>query len=69
MSEHQFETISFGKVLRGSDELRGWAAQCREQANDGRISGEEREHLLKMCEALLVVADNQDWLDGKKKPL
>jgi hypothetical protein len=58
---------SFNKLLRGSDEVRAWSAQCREQANDGRISGDEREHLLKMSQALLIVADNQDWLDGKKK--
>jgi|GEM_PF-5454513 len=48
-----------------SSDLRRWAMQCIDQANDPRSSGEERERLMKMRESLLALADNQDWLNGK----
>ncbi len=48
-----------------SSDLRRWAMQCIDQANDPRSSGEERERLMRMREGLLALADNQDWLNGK----
>ena len=47
--------------------LRRWAMQCVEQANSPRVSGEERAHLMKMRDALLTLADTQDWLSGRGK--
>ncbi len=44
--------------------LRRWADQCLDQANNPRVSGDERDRLLKMRNALRTLADNQDWLDG-----
>ena len=46
-------------------DLRNWAKQCQEQANDARASGEERDRLLRMSESLLMLAEEQDWLNGK----
>lgn len=48
-----------------SSDLRRWALQCIDQANDPSSSGEERERLMKMREGLLALADNQDWLNGR----
>jgi hypothetical protein len=48
-----------------SSDLRRWAMQCIDQANNPRSSGEERERLMRMRESLLALADNQDWLNGK----
>lgn len=48
-----------------SSDLRRWAMQCIDQANDPRSSDEERERLMKMREGLLALADNQDWLNGR----
>lgn len=48
-----------------SSDLRRWAMQCIEQANDPRSSGEERARLMRMREGLLALADNQDWLNGR----
>jgi hypothetical protein len=48
-----------------SSDLRRWALQCIDQANDPRSSEEERERLMKMREGLLALADNQDWLNGR----
>ena len=48
-----------------SSDLRRWAMQCIDQANDPRASGEERARLMRMREGLLALADNQDWLNGK----
>jgi hypothetical protein len=47
--------------------LRRWAMQCFEQANDARVSGEERARLMTMRDALLALADTQDWLSGREK--
>jgi hypothetical protein len=48
-----------------ASDLRRWARQCDAQAADPRVSGDERERLLKMRDALLTLAENQDWLDGR----
>ena len=45
--------------------LRRWAMQCAAQADDPRMSGDERERLLKMRTALLELAQTQDWLEGR----
>lgn len=47
--------------------LRRWASKCLDQANVANISGEERARLMTMREALLVLADTQDWLSGARK--
>lgn len=47
--------------------LRLWAQQCEDQANDARVSGDERARLVKMRDALLVLAENEDWLNGASK--
>jgi hypothetical protein len=53
-------------ILTSAD-LRRWATQCYDQANSPRVSGDERERLLKMREGLLALAQEVDWLDGKKE--
>jgi hypothetical protein len=50
--------------LDGAD-CRRWAIKLATQANDSRISGDERERLLKMRTALLELALTQDWLEGR----
>jgi hypothetical protein len=45
--------------------LRRWAMQCADQADNPRASGDERDRLLRMREALLELAKTKDWLDGK----
>jgi hypothetical protein len=52
-----------------ASDLRRWAGQCDAQAADPRASGDERERLLKMREALLTLAENQDWLDGRSRKI
>ena len=47
--------------------LRRWAEKCAAQADNPRISGEERDRLLKMRTALIELATTQDWLEGQKK--
>ena len=47
-------------------EIHEWAAKCESAANDPGISGEERDRLLKMKRALLDLAREQEWLDGKR---
>jgi hypothetical protein len=47
--------------------LRRWAMQCGAQADDPRLSGDERERLLKMRTALLELADTHDWLEGQNR--
>ena len=47
--------------------LRRWATQCLEQANNARVSGDERARLMMMRDALLALADTQDWLSGRAK--
>ncbi len=47
--------------------LRRWAMQCLEQANNARVSGEERARLMMMRDALLTLADTQDWLCVRAK--
>ena len=48
-------------------ELRHWAAQCAEQANDPRRTGDERDRLMKMHDSLLAIAESADWLAGQPK--
>jgi arsenate reductase-like glutaredoxin family protein len=50
-------------------ELRRWAEQCEARSRDSLATAQETERLLKMRDALLVLADNQEWLDGHKAPL
>jgi hypothetical protein len=45
--------------------LREWAQKCDTSANHPRISGDERARLLKMKRALLDLAQEQEWLEGK----
>ena len=48
-------------------ELRRWAEHC---LASNRLAGdEERSRFSKMVAALHVLAGQQDWLDGKLKPL
>jgi hypothetical protein len=47
-------------------ELRRWAAQCEASANDPMISGPDFERLILMRDGLLVVAEQQEWLEGKR---
>ena len=49
-----------------AQELRRWAAKCLDHANEARCSGEERERLLKMQKSLLALAENADWLAGRR---
>ncbi|MEJ2377158.1 MAG: hypothetical protein P8Y53_03715 [Pseudolabrys sp.] len=44
--------------------LRRGAMQCAAKADDKGVSAQERERYLTMREALLVLADNADWLAG-----
>jgi hypothetical protein len=52
-------------TLNASD-LRRWATQCMTQANDPLCSGEERARLLTMRTSLLALAENADWLAGRR---
>ncbi len=49
-------------------ELRRLAMQCAAQATEARCDPAERSRLLAMREALLALAENADWLDGKLAP-
>jgi len=42
--------------------------QCGTRANDPMITGDERERLLKMQESLIYLAENNDWLEGRRTP-
>lgn len=46
-------------------ELRRLAMQCGTDAESDGCSAEERSRLLKIREALLDLAQNADWLEGK----
>ena len=48
-----------------AEELRRWAKQCAEKAEQTVSPLSERERLLKTKEALLALADNADWLCGR----
>lgn len=48
-----------------AEELRRWAKQCAEKAEQIVLPLSERERLLKIKEALLALADNADWLSGR----
>jgi hypothetical protein len=45
-------------------DLRRWAMQCGARASSAVCSADERERLLRMREALLDLADTEDWLSG-----
>ncbi|MCK9914543.1 hypothetical protein MXD81_35835 [Microbacteriaceae bacterium K1510] len=47
-------------------ELRRLAMQCSARAEHENCSTTERERLLKMREALLDLAQNADWLAGRR---
>ena len=51
--------------LHSASGLRRWAMQCASAADDPQASGDERDRLLTMRRALLELANEQDWLDGK----
>jgi hypothetical protein len=46
-----------------SADLRRWAMQCGARASAAACA-DERERLTRMREALLDLADNEDWLGG-----
>lgn len=46
-------------------ELRTWALQCAQQA-ERLTRADERARLLKMRESLLALAENADWLAGRR---
>ena len=48
-----------------AEDLRRWAKQCAEKAEQIVSPQSERERLLKTKEALLALADNADWLSGR----
>lgn len=50
-----------------ADNLRRWAMQCEDQANDPRASGYKRARLMKMRESLLGLADEQDFSQLAKR--
>jgi hypothetical protein len=47
-----------------SADLRRWAMRCATEAENLGTDEERRDRLLKMREALIVLADNEDWLAG-----
>lgn len=51
--------------LPSASELRRWAMQCSAQATSTRTNGDERDRLLKMRDALLDLAEADDWLQGR----
>jgi hypothetical protein len=46
-------------------DLRRRAMQCAEEANRPDCSPEKRQRLLKMRQAYLALADEEDWLAGR----
>ena len=46
-----------------AEELRDWAARCAAMA--GAALEEERIILLRKAEALLALAETEDWLSGR----
>lgn len=52
--------------LLNAAELRRLAMQCSARAEHADCSASERERLLKMREALLDLAQNADWLAGRR---
>jgi hypothetical protein len=49
--------------------LRQWAGQCESRAWDPMTTGPEYERLMTMKDALIALADAQEWLDGQKAPI
>jgi hypothetical protein len=49
--------------------LRQWAAQCETRAQDSMTTGPEYERLMTMKDALIALADAQEWLDGQRAPI
>jgi Fe-S-cluster formation regulator IscX/YfhJ len=50
-----------------AENLRRWAMQCEDQANDPRASGYKRTRFMKMRESLLVLADEDDFSRRAKR--
>lgn len=59
------ETSSYFPPVASAADLRRMAMQCAAQANMPDADETERDRLLKMREALLSLAANEDWLNGK----
>lgn len=55
--------------LLNAEELRLWARQCAEKAEQVVSPRAERERLLNIRDALLALADNADWLSGRSPEL
>lgn len=53
------------RLAHSATDLRIWAMECFEQANDPRASGDERARLMRMHEGLLALANGEDWLAGR----
>jgi hypothetical protein len=58
------ESRQFPSVVSAAD-LRRMAMQCAVQADVSTGDLKERKRLLKMRKALLTLAENEDWLNGK----
>jgi len=52
--------------LFNAAELRRLAMQCAARAERANCTTTEREQLMKMREALLDLAQNADWLAGRR---
>ncbi len=48
-------------------ELRRWAMKCAARADAETANMQERERYLAMRESLLALAENADWLDGRRQ--
>jgi hypothetical protein len=48
-------------------EYRRQAMRCAAEA-DKAPSPEQRERLMKMRQAFLTLAENEDWLNGRRRP-
>jgi hypothetical protein len=58
------ESRQFPSVTSAAD-LRRMAMQCAAQADAADNEPDERKRLLRMRKALLSLAENEDWLNGK----
>jgi hypothetical protein len=50
-------------------ELRRLAIKCAARASEADCEPAERSRLLTMRESLLALAENADWLAGKRRPI
>jgi hypothetical protein len=51
-----------------ANDLRRWAAQCAQKADDVNRSADERARLMRMHASLLALAESADWLAGQQQP-